>query len=557
MADGGDASVLRPDGSIELPSITVLKASAGSGKTRALTARYVQFLLSPVIPRNSLRNILAVTFSNNASREMRDNILLWLKSLSFRDSERMAEISSITTGGEEELARKAGEAVQRVLSEYADFQVKTIDSFMSTVFRASAIELGLSPDFRIVMDPAPMLEYAFDLFLRDARPGSKAAAVLDQTVAALVNQRADADGFPWEPGSALRSQVMEIEKQVTMLEAEPAIEDTDTAAQDLARKIRRSLENVEQLVEASDLEENPRSGFRRAVAQARGGMFADMAIRGLGVNPVNRPAVRAEHNRIAWKEIAAAWGEARALVGEYAALMARGYYAPYLRLHKALSATLERVKRSRGEVFISDVNQKLLSSLSLDLVPDVYFRIGERVFHYLVDEFQDTSPIQWKNLFPLIENSLAQGGSLFVVGDTKQAIYGFRHADYTIMRRMEEESPFPSVRQHITLSMNTNYRSRPAVIRLNEQVFRENATVLHQYRDAAGQSGLNDWRQTPRDQEPPGRAEVEMVERNDADPPERERLHAIVEDLRARGYRWGDIAVLASRNDQVIKATSW
>ena len=74
-------SVLEPDSSIQLPSVTVLKASAGSGKTRTLTERYVQFLLSPLVPKNGLRNILAITFSNNASREMKESILLWLKSL--------------------------------------------------------------------------------------------------------------------------------------------------------------------------------------------------------------------------------------------------------------------------------------------------------------------------------------------------------------------------------------------------------------------------------------------------------------------------------------------
>ena len=122
-----------------------------------------------------------------------------------------------------------------------------------------------------------------------------------------------------------------------------------------------------------------------------------------------------------------------------------------------------------------------------------------------MDEFQDTSPIQWKNLFPLIENSLAQGGSLFVVGDTKQAIYGFRHADYTIMRGMENESPFPSARQHTRCEMSTNYRSRARVLELSQRVFTQNAAVLPDYREAARQSGLDDWRQEAHEKSPEGR----------------------------------------------------
>ena len=556
-AGAGPAGVLEPDRSIQLPSVTVLKASAGSGKTRTLTERYVQFLLSPLLPKNALRNVLAITFSNNASREMKDGILLWLKTLRFRDAGRMAEMAAITSGGETEISRRAAETIERVLERYSDFQVRTIDSFMSAIFRASAVELGFAPDFRIELDPSGLLEYAFDLFLRDARPGTRTASALDAAVAALVRQRGEAEGFAWEPASLLRTQLLEVEKQLGMLEADPAAEETGPAAARVSGQILASLEELERLVRASGLEENPRSAFRRVLASAREGAFADIPARGLATGPVKKPPARQARDVAAWERVGAVWEEVRTLAGGYAALMARGFYASSLRLRGELSPTLERVKRAQGAVFISDVNRKLLSCLSEDFVPDVYFRIGERVFHYLIDEFQDTSPIQWKNLFPLIENSLAQGGSLFVVGDTKQAIYGFRHADYTIMRRLESGNPFPSARWHTALSMHTNHRSRPEIVRFSELVFRENAPVLPAYRDAARQSGLDDWRQSARDGASPGRVSVEIVERNDDDPPERNRLHAVIDDLRSRGYRWGDIAVLASRNDQVIRATTW
>jgi ATP-dependent helicase/nuclease subunit A len=556
-ADDLSSGVLEPDGSLELPSVTVLKASAGSGKTRTLTQRYVQFLLSPLVPKNALRNVLAITFSNNASREMKEGILLWLKSLRFRDPARMAEVTAITSGGETEIARRAAEIIEKVLDRYSDFQVRTIDSFMAMIFRSSAIELGFPPDFKIEMDPTALVEYAFDLFLRDARPGSRAAAALDATVTALVEQRGEADGFPWEPASLLRSQVLDVVKQLGMLEADPVVDQTEPAARQVAERIRASLEEMERLVQASGLEENPRSAFRRALASARAGTLADIALRGMATAPVKKPRVREVRDLAAWERIGAVWEEVRTLSARHGALMARGFYAPYIRLHDELSPTLEQVKRTRGAIFISDVNRKLLSCLSEEMVPDVYFRIGEKVFHYLVDEFQDTSPIQWKNLYPLIENSLAQGGSLFVVGDTKQAIYGFRHADYTIMRRMESENPFPSAQRHTTLSMSTNYRSRPAIVRLSRKVFQENAAVLPDYREAARQSGLDDWRQEAQDRSAPGRVCVDILPRNDADPPERTRLHQLIKELLERGYRWGDIAVLASRNEQVIKATSW
>ena len=102
-----EAPFLEHDTLLRLPSVPVLKASAGSGKTFALTERYVQFLLSPLIPRNRLPNLLAITFSNNAAREMRESVLGWLKRLYFRDPARLAEIAAVTAGGEERAARRA------------------------------------------------------------------------------------------------------------------------------------------------------------------------------------------------------------------------------------------------------------------------------------------------------------------------------------------------------------------------------------------------------------------------------------------------------------------
>jgi ATP-dependent exoDNAse (exonuclease V) beta subunit len=157
---------LEQDSTLRLPRVTVLKASAGSGKTYRLTQRYVQFLLSDKIPRNELRNLMAITFSNNASGEMRRDVLEWLKLLCLKDAERLREMTEVTSGGAEHLSRKAGELIENILSRFSEFQVRTIDSFMSSVFRASAIDFGFGPDFEVVLDAQPLVDYAWNLFLR-------------------------------------------------------------------------------------------------------------------------------------------------------------------------------------------------------------------------------------------------------------------------------------------------------------------------------------------------------------------------------------------------------
>src|ERR1700690_3931554 len=155
--------VLKKDTDIYFPHITVLKASAGSGKTHTLTKRYVQFILSGHILKNGLRNILAITFSNNAAREMKERVLSWLKSAYFDDPERMEELSQITSLDRERIRERAGLLVDEILDHYSDFQVRTIDSFMTTVFKSSAIDFGYNPDFEIVLNNNALMDYSFNI----------------------------------------------------------------------------------------------------------------------------------------------------------------------------------------------------------------------------------------------------------------------------------------------------------------------------------------------------------------------------------------------------------
>ncbi len=549
--------VLVPDASVSLPAVTVIKASAGSGKTYTLTQRYVQFALSREIPRNDPRNILAITFSNNASREMKENVLAWLKLLAFGDKKRMADIAEVTAGGEDFIRRRAAALVDEILRRFTDFQVRTIDSFMSMVFRASALDLGFSPDFEIVMDPAPLLDYSFELFLREAREGSERARYLDETIRSVLGLQGEGDRFPWDPSAPLLAEMKRIEGTLSALETEARPVDLERRIREVQTEIRRTLERTRNLIESSGLEENQKSTFPKALAAAEAGRFAELIDRGMKTAPVKKPAAKAAAKTAdAYERIKEDWEMADALVSRYASLWARSFYGPYLRLRAEIGATVERVKRNQGKIFLGDVSRGLGEYLSSDIVPDVYFRIGEKVFHFLIDEFQDTSPLQWRNLFPLVENSLAEGGSLFAVGDTKQAIYGFRRADYAIMKSLEAANPFPSSR-HEVKELEVNYRSRPRILEFVERVFKRNAPALPEYREAVNASGLDSYAALAEKGDDPGYVALEILPRDDDDPPERAKLQSVVEELHERGYRWGDIAILAPRNDDVLRATSW
>jgi len=547
---------LEQDTTLRLPRVTVLKASAGSGKTFRLTQRYAQFLLSDKIPKNELRNLMAITFSNNASGEMRRNVLEWLKLLCLENPERIREMEAVTSGGAERLSKRAGELIENILSRYSEFQVRTIDSFMASVFRASALDFGFGPDFEVVLDPQPLVDYAWNLFLREAHAGSSSADLLDRTIESVLDFKTSGGSFAWDPSTPLLAEIRKVEEKLSNMDETPIVEDPGPRLKKFEQHVSRAFETVARLVRSAGLEPRGNSTYERHLAEVRAGRFSDLLAGSMKNGPVKKPARGNEGRMPAWEHIESAWEEVGAAVDAYAGEWARAYYQPFLRLHGELSASLEKVKRGQAKVFIGDIGRRLGDYLTDEVVPDVYFRIGERVWHYLVDEFQDTSPLQWRTLFPLVENSLAMEGSLFVVGDTKQAIYGFRQADYTIMRALEAESPFPSAPRDVH-ELSTNWRSRPRVIELAQEVFVRRAAADPKYCEAARRSGLDDWHQAPREAGGPGYVEVEILDRDDENPPEREKLQEVMKDLQSRGYGWGDIALLAQRNADVVRATSW
>ncbi len=281
--------------------------------------------------------------------------------------------------------------------------------------------------------------------------------------------------------------------------------------------------------------------------------------KGLTTLPVKKPGKSNSQLQEAFEKIEQLWDGLKDLIGEYASLYSRSFYTSYLKVHRIFTDTIENIKRQQDKVFIDDINKYISQYTNNEIVPDVYFRLGETIYHFLIDEFQDTSPIQWRNLSPLIENSLSQGGSLLVVGDTKQAIYGFRDADYKIMKELKDKTknPFPSARYEIK-DLNINYRSLSRILEFNEKVFKENIKSSDHYIKAAKESGLIDYVQKVKDgNEDKGYVEVIIYEKDDENPIEKEKIYELIEELCKRGYNYRDITILTYRNEDVVKVSSW
>ncbi len=441
------------------------------------------------------------------------------------------------------------------MSRYADFQVKTIDSFMTTVFKASAIDFGYNPDFEILMSNESLMGRAFDLFLRKVREGTEEGRLMDEVIDIVVENTTGDAPYPWEATGAILREIEEIYRKVASAGKPVSRADYSKAVEAAKGDICSSVEEMERLITASTLTRSKSSSYGNLCKDVRAGRFADLFGRGMKTPPLCKPGGAEEQE--ASCRVMEEWERLRLHIAALARLFAYSYYTPYLRTFEAFSAILERVKKHEGRIFIEDVNKRLAEYLNNDIVPDVYFRLGDAIFHYLIDEFQDTSPIQWRNLLPLIENSLSQGGSLFVVGDTKQAIYGFRDADYRIMRGVEAQNPFPSACQRVE-ELHTNYRSDGAIIAFGEHVFQQMLPGLPACRKAGEESGLLAYRQTARKgREQRGFVETCMLRRDDRRYPEREKVYGLLDSLRARGYRLSDVTILAPRNDDVVRVTTW
>jgi ATP-dependent exoDNAse (exonuclease V) beta subunit len=540
---------------IPFPHLTLLKASAGSGKTHALTKRFVQFILSDKIPHHHLRNILAITFSNNAAKEMKERILLWLKEIYFNNPDKLHQLYPILSINEDQLVNRAESLIEEILLNYTDFQVKTIDSFMTSIYKASAIDLGYSPDFDILMAPDAIMAYAFNRFLRRVRAGSPEARFLEELLDLILERKDTEAAYLWDPSKGLLDEIQELYNKLSNIVKEVRIPDEFENSDFLKGEIRDLAEKLNKLIEKSSLQRNKNSTFETILEAIRNGSYPDLIGKGLKNLPVLKPKNAEAHSW--YQRISESWSELSKRIKGYTQQYAFSYYIPYLKAYESFKDILERMKREEGIIFIDDINKKLSDYLDREIIPDVYFRIGETIYHYLIDEFQDTSPLQWNNLFPLIENSLAQGGSFFAVGDTKQAIYGFRNADYRIMRRLESENPFSSA-HHDVEELKVNYRSLEGILEFNKEFFQKVVTAHEEYDEAAGQSGLTDYEQKVKEgHEGSGYVELVLCEKNDEEPIEKAKLQTLIQELRKRGYRYSDIAILAFENEDVVNLTAW
>jgi ATP-dependent helicase/nuclease subunit A len=469
--------VLKKDTALKFPHLLVIDASAGSGKTHTLAQRYVQFLLSDVIARNNndLVNILAITFTNNTAREMKQRIIDWLKKLAFdvdcAERKQTRDLVSLDPGI---LVKRAGQALEKIIDRYSDFHVQTIDSFMSRILRSSADDLGIPPDHEITDSYTMLVDETVNELLSLIDTGVPHAAIDD--FLDLVNQFSTS--YVWNPSPDIKEQFELFLKQEGKVLEELQFPDLRQA-------------KSEKYQELLDLNEKIR-GF----GYAENDLYVD-AVRSFEHRDHSRfdlnKFLKGYRSGKAWikygadRILSSPKGQAlisriQTVVSAIADIMSLEQYASYGGLYRHFKVLLERTKRRKELLHFDDINKKLVMYMKQEIIPDIYIRLGDLLYHFLLDEFQDTDRVQWQNTRLLLEEAFAKGGTLFAVGDLKQAVYQFRKADYRIMRHMircikgEEhvQCLSPSLTGSMELrSLDENFRSDGIILDYIDSLFKD------------------------------------------------------------------------------------
>ena len=573
--------------------LTIYKASAGSGKTYTLTYRYIKMLLGykdpatgqyilETRPRDRHRNILAVTFSIKATEEMKQRIIHELAVLGrlepgwTEESPYMNDLVKEFRSTPEKIREAAATAMRQLMFDFNFFQVLTIDSFFQTILRTFAREADISGNYEIDLDNDRAIKEGVSRMFQSLsnRPNSDDSKrvvnwileylmerLREGKTEQLFNQNSDyyqkfikfIDHVSNDEFQQVYASLMEFlsdPKRLTNLRKaiNQAIE---TYAKTAENDIRRAIETVENL-----------GGTKAVSIDSR--KFGTIATR-LRTNKISNPLSENELKRLNGEEtifLTKAKNPDLSLQDLYCQALrsidAASVNLPLLtaiRQNLFKLGLLERVchyidqyRNDNNTILLSDTNSLLREIIADDDAPFVYERVGTWINHYLIDEFQDTSRLQWENLRPLVNEGISRGSDSLIIGDEKQSIYRFRQAEPSLLQRgvKEQMGPKATVRGN-TQAENTNWRSSAVVVNFNNEFFERLASATH-----LGDIYANVRQQIPAKRDP-DRGYVEFMQfpalkKEDYQPLVFEQIYQNICRQIDEGYRPSQIAILFRTN---------
>jgi len=532
------------------PHIYIVDASAGSGKTYNLALRYLTLVLSSEISSN-IKEILAITFTNKAAKEMKMRILLWLKKITLDELEGEEKKILQNSIGEDllRIKERAYQVLEGIINNYDYFQVKTIDSFMNIIVNASSFYLELSPYFKIEEEYSPYLEKALDELIRRVGYDKNLKKIFKEFLLHYLEIENQTNWFPKKNILRLFSTLF---KHSNLRGKNFSKFWKDKELKEIAQEIKKYLENFSYMKLPSRL--------YNAILKAK----EEQPLKALSrlANYLNK-----ESNKLSEDEnFCYQWKKFK----EKAKLFCEGFslsrFNPYIEIFSQFLTTFERLKKEEDILFLEELNKKVKEiTQTLSYPYYVYQYLALKFTHYLIDEFQDTNRIQWENLKPLIEEALSCGGSLFYVGDKKQAIYRFRAADVRIFNDVKRE--FEKKVKIMEDNLSCNFRSQKEIVEFNNEIFSlSNLNRFLKKIEKISPRGISlilenfkESQQKFLPQNNKGYVFIQLIEGKTSQEREeltKKKIESLLEELKKR-YPLHKIAILLRDNKQVKKITSW
>lgn len=576
-------------------SMNVCRASAGTGKTFTLAACYVGLLLSG----ESYRNILAVTFTNKATAEMKERILTYLYAIAtenhaedaFLDKARSFMIANLTAT-ETQLRQRSEQCFREMLQDYDNVQVSTIDSFLQTLLSGMAKMLGKGAGYATELDIHGAIARAVDQVL-STEMDSETFAIMNDYISEQIENESN-----WDFRKSLIDTATHLYgEEAQMLDADGEIEFDPAVIQRYKRTLeqwrrRPEFERLSMLTDQVESQFNALAqpkpsangkGILSAVENIRNSfdhareVKATERFRGMSApkwRDLNEKADR-------WQQEFGSLCDLLRMLQEQCGVCRRIYWECVLtaeplsdmRLMRSLLRQLNTNLREDNRTLLAETACTLRSALRPGDADFILEKAGIRYKHIMIDEFQDTSKLQWGVFLPLLEEVLAaHGNTLLIVGDIKQSIYRWRNGDWHIMGALG--TPADPLSPHFNTAFRPlarNFRSRRNVVAFNLETMRRitsseqhadlyaegyDGANLADYYNAKNADGYVRLRLYPKTKTTKAAAAATLTTKR----VQQDILDSIfltIEDLLAQGERPSDIMILVRRNRearQVVQA---
>lgn len=557
-------------------TITLYDASAGSGKTFTLVRDYLVTLLSN---QNGYgyRSMLAITFTNKAVAEMKTRIIKSLKAFSkpeilINPTDLFNAIVAKTGMDAETIHKRAAQNLHNILQDYASFDIVTIDTFTHRIIRTFARDLKIPQNFEVELNSKEIIRLAVDKLIDRAGTDDQLTSILVEYALEKTNSDKswDISREFYDIGKLLMSENDRL--QINLLKSKSLTHFSDlkkylnNKINGLDKKIRLDARKLLNYIEEQGLTEKAFSGayFPKAITKCTEGDFNwnmdTKWIKEIKDKPLyakSQPAqIKAILEDISPKLIADFLVIKKDVLTYRLAEDLLKKITP-LSVLSVIQQEVNRIKADKNIVLINDFNELINQQIIDQPTPFIYERLGERYRNYFIDEFQDTSKLQWTNLIPLIDNAVSSentsgvSGSLMLVGDPKQAIYRWRggYAEQFIDLSLGK-GPFPSLSKE---PLDTNYRSQEVIVTFNNKFFSHCAAYLESSIYSRIYADGN--KQLP-NTKADGFVSIEFIEaanQAEATPLFLERTLNTGKEILERGIALKDICILVRRNAEGVE----